>query len=86
MKKLKRSKSYLSMENLDPGESDHSLSDEEKEKEEKNSDEDEKKQHQSLAQGLSKENIIIHPENVLESAFSKVNAVGSATALVGIRN
>lgn len=71
------------MENLDPGVSDHSLSDEEKDKD---SDEDIKKDHQNLALGLSKENIIIHPENVLETSFSKVTAVGSATALIGIRN
>mmetsp|Transcript_47329 Transcript_47329/g.34620 ORF Transcript_47329/g.34620 Transcript_47329/m.34620 type:complete len:102 (+) Transcript_47329:535-840(+) len=77
MRKLKKSKSYLSMENIIvDDESDMSPSDAS----------DRAREEDLPLSGLSSENVIIHPENVLENAFRKLTTVGSATALVGIRN
>eukprot|EP00349_Pseudokeronopsis_sp_Brazil_P008237 CAMPEP_0202965600 /NCGR_PEP_ID=MMETSP1396-20130829/9514_1 /ASSEMBLY_ACC=CAM_ASM_000872 /TAXON_ID= /ORGANISM="Pseudokeronopsis sp., Strain Brazil" /LENGTH=112 /DNA_ID=CAMNT_0049688363 /DNA_START=1577 /DNA_END=1917 /DNA_ORIENTATION=+ len=70
-------KSYLSMENIIvDDESDMSPSDAS----------DRAREEDLPLSGLSSENVIIHPENVLENAFRKLTTVGSATALVGIRN
>lgn len=35
---------------------------------------------------LDSENVVLYPTYVLEQAFSKVTAAGSATAMVAIRN
>eukprot|EP00347_Sterkiella_histriomuscorum_P004556 403360013 len=81
MKKMRRSGSYLSMENLDVEvDSDQSLEDETDDKTQTNNAND----LSSLK--FESENIILHPIYILEKAFHKVQAVGSSTALVGIRN
>ena len=70
MKKMRRTSSYLSIDNLGD--------DEDEDEEEKESDGEKKE--------INKEDIIINPVLVLERAFEKVKAVGSATALIGIKN
>jgi hypothetical protein len=35
---------------------------------------------------LDSENVTLHPIYILSNAFTKVNAVGSSTAMVAIRN
>lgn len=83
MKKMRKSGSYLSMENLDAGEP--SVSDEEI------LDDDSplpKQFKDNTANGLKfdKESITLHPIFILGQAFSKVSAVGSSTAMIAIRN
>jgi hypothetical protein len=39
-----------------------------------------------IIKGSESENIILHPVFIMEQAFSKVSAVGSSTAMIGIRN
>lgn len=80
MKKIKKSGSYLSMENL--GFDDHNSSSEEEEEVKVNNN----GIHQSDLEALEEENVELHPIFILQQAFSKVNAVGSSTALVAARN
>jgi hypothetical protein len=79
-KKLKKSASYLSMENLDI--------------EEKEPSEDEEQPDEPLGGGgagtssskREQEQINLEPTYILDQAFKRMNAVGSSTALVAIRN
>lgn len=87
MKKIRKQGSYLSMENLDVGDDEEFKDDEEEdEKESRNI----RKKKSSIMEmpdlKVNSENIILHPVYILEKAFSKVTAVGSSTAMVGIRN
>lgn len=83
MKKIRKSGSYLSMENLDLN-GDDVEEDEEEEPEKKNGKNNQNNDLPSLR--LDSENLTFHPVYILEQAFSKVNAVGSSTAMVAIRN
>jgi hypothetical protein len=72
--KLKKSSSYLSMENLDFKE------------EESPSDGEENLTLGDLAPIIKSEQVTIDPTFILNKAFQKITAVGSSTALVAIRN
>ena len=94
--KMKKSASYLSMENLDLN--DETLNEEDGESQD--SDTEEKKTKNTLDPGtastatgtnsntnqLDLENASIEPTYILNRAFQRVSAVGSSTALVAIRN
>lgn len=95
---MKKSTSYLSMENLDLGGEENGEASQESGEE---SPEEAKKNFKSLdpnstnaaanelnsgASPLDQESISIDPTYILNKGFSKVTAVGSSTALVAIRN
>lgn len=87
MKKLKKSGSYLSMENLDVDEESQKSDNEDDAINDKSKDKLQNTNANDLA-GLKfdNESVILHPIYILGQAFHKVSAVGSSTALVGIRN
>ena len=79
MKKIKRRGSYLSMENLDPAADEQSQgSDTEQSMSPEETPMEEPEQ--------STDNVTLHPSFILQQAFSRVKAVGSSTAMIGIRN
>ena len=80
-KKIRKSGSYLSMENLD-------IEEESEEDEQDETTPSKKKDHitNDTSLKLDSESIVLFPIYILEQAFSKVVAVGSSTAMVAIRN
>ena len=86
---MRKSGSYLSMENLDVGDN-SSVSNEgddatkEDDKTNDNTSCNANNDHTSLK--FDNECITLHPIYILGQAFTKVSAVGSSTALVAIRN
>lgn len=87
MKKLKKSGSYLSMENLDVDRESNRSDEEDDATNDKSKDNKTNGNMNDLA-GLKfdNESVILHPIYILGQAFHKVSAVGSSTAMVGIRN
>lgn len=74
-KKMKKSASYMSMENLD------------QEDESPNSDKDEEPEESKHGPSLlEQESITIEPTYILHKAFERMTAVGSSTALIAVRN
>ena len=74
-KKMKKSASYMSMENLDQ-EDETPLSDRDEEPEES-------KHGSSL---MEQETVTIEPTYILHKAYERLTAVGSSTALIAVRN
>ena len=75
MNKMRKNGSFLSMENLDVEAAEHSSCSEDGSVDKGKSD-----------PKLDNESITLHPIYILSQAFSKLQAVGSSTALVAIRN
>lgn len=93
IKKMRKNGSYLSMENLDVNieqyesssvESDEESPEPKKEKKRKAQQQTKKESNEQLK--FDNESITLHPIFILERAFSRVSSVGSATAMVAIRN
>lgn len=82
---LKKSASYLSMENLDIQEEDETNPDDEDGEEGNDSKPDENADTPSKSK-LNTEQMNVEPTYILEKAFRRLTAVGSSTALIGIRN
>lgn len=97
MQRIKKQKSYLSMENLDVGDDEDGNEDQEGSissgtDENRNSPKKvmntspKKKEESQIMPKINSENVVLHPIFILQKAFTKVSAVGSSTALVAIRN
>jgi hypothetical protein len=93
---MKKTASYLSMENLDLNEEENNMAEEE----ESHESDEEGKKSKFLTVGrepsttatngnsntIDQESVCIDPTFILNKGFQKVTAVGSSTALVAIRN
>lgn len=84
MKKMRKSGSFLSMDNLGGGDDDNSVSEEENTDSAKGTNTRENSDSNTLK--FDKESVILHPIFILGQAFAKVTAVGSSTAMIAIRN
>lgn len=82
MKKFRKSASLLSMENLDVDRDSVSDNDDEEQPNQNGN----KKENGLAGLKVDSEHVILHPIFVLGQAFQKVSAVGSSTAMIGIRN
>ena len=88
LKKMQKTGSYLSLDNLGMDDEEDEDEDEKtkKEEEEKKQKEEEKLEKTKECSAEDAEKVTIHPIFVLERSFKKVTAVGSATACIGLRN